>query len=369
MESKTKHLEPRIISYYGEFIDRNLEKEFLDIEMKKVIKFIKPFVLLLGILFFLFIIPDYFFIKNSNSFKMVLHIRIIITLIIAVLYFKINYIAYYKLSTWFTVYELIISLSFLFIYYQYDTANLLIQDLGLIIIILVIFIIPNRWINKVISTIIISIGFFCISLFCLEYIIISEFSAAVVYTLLVIIFSSISEFRSNYFERKQYLSHCQLIKSSTTDPLTGIYNRLKFEFEVDKWISYAKINKVDLSLTMFDFDYFKKINDTFGHQVGDNILKHNTRIVQKNIRDTDIFARWGGDEFVILFPDTNLDEAVQLIDKVRKEMDRCLAEQGKVTCSFGVVSINGGEDNESFLKRADVKLYEAKRAGRNLIMR
>lgn len=368
LKSKVNHVDPRIISYYGEFVDKNLEKEFFNIVMKKAVKFIRPFVLLLGILFFLFIIPDYFFIKNSNSFKIVLYIRIIITLIIFEFYFKIKFITYDKLATWVTIYELITSLSFLFIYYQYDSANFLIQDLGLIIIILAIFLSPNRWINKVISTLIISIGFFCISLLYLKNIRISEFSAAVVYTLLAIIFSSISEFRANYFERKQYLSHCQLIKSSTTDTLTGTYNRLKFEFELDNWVSYANINKVDLSLAMLDIDYFKRINDTFGHQVGDNILKHNTQIIQKSIRYTDIFARWGGDEFVILFPNTNLEDAVQLIDRVRIEINNSLTDQGNITCSFGVVSINDDEDSNSFLKRADDKLYEAKGAGRNFIM-
>lgn len=350
----------------GEFIDKELEKEFCNVEMKRSLKYIKPMVFLLGILFFLFIIPDYFSLKNTYAFIKIFYIRIITVFSIAIFYFILDNIKeHYKLISWLTIYEIVISFSFLFTYYLYPSANFIIHDLGLITIILVIYLVTNKLINMFFVSVTISLGFFILSLFSIKDIKFSEFCAVIVYTSLVIIISTISKYRSNYFERMQYVSNCQLLISSITDPLTGVYNRLKFDLELDKWISYSKINKLDISLVSFDFDDFKKINDTFGHQVGDNVLIDYTRIIKNMIRSEDIISRCGGDEFSIMLPGTSLEDAIKLVDRIIKELNDTCGEAGRITCSFGIASLKQDEDKISLLKRADIKLYEAKAAGKN----
>lgn len=357
------------LSLFGEFTEKELEKEFFNNEMKKALKYMKPMVIILGFLFFLFIIPDYFLLKNSGNFTAIFYTRMITSALAAVFYFILDNIKeYYKLTFYLSIFELIFAFSFLFIYYQYPSANFIIQDLGLITIILAVYLLTNKLINMLTISSIISLSFFILSLYSVKNIKFQEFSAVIVYTLLVIIICTISKYRSNYFERMQYLSNCKLLITSTTDPLTKVYNRLKFNMELDKWISYSKISKTSLSLIIFDFDDFKRINDTFGHQVGDNILIEYTKIIKNMVRASDILARWGGDEFVILLPNAALEDAVRLVNRIIEEINNYAHTVGKITCSFGVVAFDFNEDRESFIKRADLKLYEAKASGKNCIM-
>lgn len=354
------------LTLLGEFVDKDLEKEFCRAELKKSLNYIKSMALLLGIMFFLFIIPDYFLIKNTRIFIIILLNRIITVLLVAVFYFILDSIKEYSnLIFWITIYEMIFSCSFLFTYYLYPSANFIIQDLGLITTILVIYMVTNKLINMILVSITISFVFFFISFYTIRDLILSEFYAVIVYTLIITLVSTISKYRSNYFERMEYVSSCQLLVSSTTDSLTGIYNRLKLDLEIDKWINYSKINKTNLSLVILDFDDFKKVNDTYGHQAGDKILVDYTNIIKGMIRNLDIMARWGGDEFSILLPGASLEDTERLVVRIMEKISNTSCEAGKITCSFGMVSLKEDEDKMSFIKRADLKLYEAKALGKN----
>lgn len=154
-----------------------------------------------------------------------------------------------------------------------------------------------------------------------------------------------------------------------TDPLTGLANRLHFTMVYQHAINTARRGDNPLGIIFFDIDHFKKINDENGHLVGDTVLKHIADIVRQRMRKSDIVARWGGEEFLILMPDTDLDEAISLAEMLRKAID---AEEfegiGNVTCSFGVSVLEEGEDGEELLKRADERLYEAKENGRNKVV-
>lgn len=161
----------------------------------------------------------------------------------------------------------------------------------------------------------------------------------------------------------------QLEKLATTDQLTGIYNRHKFEQLFESELEREKRYQFNLSLIMFDIDYFKNVNDTFGHDVGDSVLKRVVQIVSENTRAVDIFARWGGEEFLILCPNTEEVQAVSLAEKLRKEIESKSFERvNHITCSFGVTSYKVAETKESFIKRVDEAMYEAKQTGRNKVV-
>lgn len=156
---------------------------------------------------------------------------------------------------------------------------------------------------------------------------------------------------------------------SIKDPLTGIYNRRYLEEKLEEYMNLAQRHNRPLSLIMFDIDFFKHINDYFGHDVGDKVLKAIAKVVSENIRNTNIFARYGGEEFVILAPETTKEDAKILAEKLRSLIRNLHFEEGiNVTCSFGVASLEKHDTKETLLKRADEALYEAKKTGRNNVV-
>ena len=161
----------------------------------------------------------------------------------------------------------------------------------------------------------------------------------------------------------------KITRLSETDQLTKIYNRLKFKKELEREIRRLRRYQINLSLIMFDIDHFKKVNDTYGHDAGDKVLKRITEIVSNAIRDTDIFARWGGEEFMVLTPNTMMSQAYDLAERIRKNIEQKIIEPGgQVTCSFGVAEFNKNDNYDTFIKRADNALYEGKETGRNKVV-
>ena len=155
---------------------------------------------------------------------------------------------------------------------------------------------------------------------------------------------------------------------ASTDPLTGLYNRLKFDEELASEVLRATRYETPLSLVLFDIDRFKKINDTHGHQAGDKVLIQLSRIVAANVRGTDIVARWGGEEFVIMLPNADGRTACQVAEKLRAAIGEAAFESfGTVTCSFGVAEYLNGATAETLVAMADDALYRAKMNGRNRV--
>ena len=155
---------------------------------------------------------------------------------------------------------------------------------------------------------------------------------------------------------------------ATTDALTGIYNRLKFNEMTEAEIQRTIRHGTPLSLIMMDIDFFKKINDTYGHLSGDSVLREVTMLVNRTIRQYDVFARWGGEEFMILSPNNDIENARQLAERLRAEIGRLdLSSAHRVTCSFGVAEFREGDDIDSLTKRTDDALYKAKANGRNRV--
>lgn len=155
---------------------------------------------------------------------------------------------------------------------------------------------------------------------------------------------------------------------SVTDQLTGLYNRRKLELELEHELSRANRYENSLTLIVIDIDFFKQVNDTYGHQVGDKVLVSVANLIKDNIRRSDILARWGGEEFIIMSTQTALAGALTLAEKVRGLLASCKMDVvGSITASFGVAEYRQNESTESLFKRADTLLYKAKEAGRNRV--
>lgn len=160
-----------------------------------------------------------------------------------------------------------------------------------------------------------------------------------------------------------------LNKIATTDYLTGICNRRSFMSILESNITLSKNQNTNLSMILLDIDNFKRINDNYGHDVGDIVLLKITNIVNKNIRNVDVFARFGGEEFVILMPNTKLQDSTEKAKKLCKLIEESQEMPiDKVTASFGVTILNKDDNLDTLLKRTDNAMYEAKKTGKNKVV-
>jgi diguanylate cyclase (GGDEF)-like protein len=155
---------------------------------------------------------------------------------------------------------------------------------------------------------------------------------------------------------------------ATTDSLTGIANRREFTAILMREMAQTKRYGMSMALVMYDIDFFKRVNDTFGHDVGDHVLQTVTALVKENIRASDIVARWGGEEFMVLMPQTDIQDAGNTAEKLRLAIaDHQFVQVNKLTVSFGVAAFEPQDDLHSLLKRVDDALYQAKKRGRNCV--
>jgi len=175
----------------------------------------------------------------------------------------------------------------------------------------------------------------------------------------VVIFSNISSIYKKS-KKDEYLAY--------HDSLTNIYNREYFNEAVHQILLDSKTKKSTATLLMLDLDLFKRVNDTYGHQVGDEVLIKFTQVISKNIRITDVFARWGGEEFVLLLNDTPQETALIVANSIREKIKHTHFSQVKtITCSIGLSEYKKEESTEEWIKRVDNALYKAKENGRDRV--
>lgn len=156
---------------------------------------------------------------------------------------------------------------------------------------------------------------------------------------------------------------------AVTDELTGAYNRHFFEDKTVEVIETSNSNSTPISMVIMDLDHFKRVNDTWGHPVGDEVLKQAAKVAQKMIRKSDFLVRLGGEEFVILMPETNGMKAFHFAEKIRQGLEQNhIPIVGQVTGSFGVAEKIKGESLQTWYKRMDEALYQAKETGRNRVV-
>lgn len=154
------------------------------------------------------------------------------------------------------------------------------------------------------------------------------------------------------------------------DKLTGLYNRNRFDEIYSKELKRAKRYNNELSMILFDVDNFKTINDTKGHQIGDEVLKNISKLIISNTREADVSVRWGGEEFLVLLPQTDLDGAIIVAEKIRNTLmsEEISSEKLKITASFGVTQMKETDDEDSMISKVDKLLYEAKKSGKNRVI-
>lgn len=166
--------------------------------------------------------------------------------------------------------------------------------------------------------------------------------------------------------------HARVTAISNHDDLTGLANRRYMQDRLKQTIAQSERNNDTFSVAMVDIDFFKQINDSAGHAVGDVVLKRVSDCLRQGMRDYDLCARWGGEEFLILFPSCQLQQAAQLTERLRMAVAAIATDDLhaglRLSVSIGYTEFHPGESIDNVLKRADDALYRAKSFGRNCVV-
>jgi diguanylate cyclase (GGDEF)-like protein len=174
----------------------------------------------------------------------------------------------------------------------------------------------------------------------------------------------VSEYKKLETEKQQFEA------LSTTDVLTGVMNRAGVQQFLQRLFE-SNFSRNQMGVMLFDIDYFKKINDSLGHDAGDVVLSEIARIINEQVRQTDIFGRWGGEEFILICSQISEDRLITLAEKLRETIERhsfAIDDQLiKVTVSIGATTVKATETFEAVFKRTDKALYNAKNSGRNQV--
>lgn len=357
------------ISLLGEFIDKSMEDEFLEDNLCLSSKITSYISLVFGFILGLFLLSSFFSKEKPPLFFNIVFIRLLFIIVSIIVFFvskktkKPRNLIYII-----TLYQAAMVLTYLFTLKQLDSLNYF-SFIGLMVITLAIYLLPNKIILSQIITIVFSILFFLYPLHKIENITDSEFYRIIAYQVILLLYCNINYYCTETSKRKKFVANKELLNLSAKDPLTGIYNRTKFDDEINKWISFSERYGNTFSLIIFDIDDFKGINDNYGHLVGDSVIKRICETISKSIRDTDIFARWGGDEFVLLLPNTDIQQAKEMAERMRKNICNNSYELDiKITCSFGVASYMKNDTKQSLLRKADNLLLHAKESGKDRVV-
>ncbi len=356
----------------AEFRDKKLEQQYFESEGREAINYYRYVIVFFGAIYFLLLFGDYFALQSQppTVFYLTIVLRLFVLLAAINVYLFANKFKSYKSVNYLiTFFEVATVISYFSILYLIYSQNFLGQCIEVIVLTLAIFMIPNQWRNLM-----------GLSIFCVLYYLLLALSSvgsmssllileAFLFISIVTVFSAISAFKLQHYKRKQYANQVQLQKLTVTDKLTHINNRMKFDSVMEEWCNLASRYKYTFSLIMFDLDNFKNINDTYGHMEGDNVIIGCCKLVSKSIRSADVFARWGGEEFTILLPQTRLNEGYELAERLRIGISNLTFENARsVTCSFGVSEYKPGDTPESLIMRVDDLMYQAKRSGKNTVV-
>ena len=357
-----------VLNRFCEFRNREVESDFMEYEKIANLNIVRVLSLIMGLIFAMFIFSDYYYHGTESGFAVILVLRGIALSIAIVIFTQVGKIPRFDITQiLISLSELVVFVIYLLKIYYQENQNSAMQFMTIMLFMWTVFLIPNKVKNCLITGGTILAGYIS---FCFVFLKSSEppsFVQQGIFLSICFITCTFFIFGRETSRRRQFATEKLLEFMSITDRLTGIYNRGRFEAVLSLWIKNMRHNP--FSLLLFDIDDFKKVNDMYGHTAGDQVLVGIADVVTAKIRDDDIFARWGGEEFVVLFSKTGLEQATELAERLRKAVaSNVYGEAGKITISIGVVEYRQGESITDFVKRADEKMYEAKKTGKNRVM-
>lgn len=350
----------------AEFRDKNLERAFFDDNAKKSLKYVRYITLISGVIYLLFFISDYLFLKDYLMIDIVVFSlipRFVVLSLAVILFVASKRIKNYNIIfNAYSVFVLLIYVQHLITVAHFSQIVLVFEVLDVVLVISGLYFIPNRWVINLFYSIMTYVLFLFVT-----PLNISDFTTGIgiiltIYFFWFILIVSVLLLKMNTYKRVQYGRELELEKLSQTDALTQSHNRKACDEIIKKLCN----DNSNFSLILFDIDDFKKINDTHGHIVGDEVLIKITSLIRENIRSRDLLARWGGEEFIVLLYGTSLQLATDLAQRLCELIASIKIQSDiTVTASFGVTEYAPGDNLHSIISRADKLLYSAKANGKN----
>ena len=318
---------------------------------------------------FLFLLCDLFFIVDRTEQLIVGILRYCFSILLILLIRKLQRIkTFAAFSALVSVLEVFAILLYFFVFQFYEAPNFMIQSMGMLLTILLIFLVPNRWENMLVLSVIASSTFFLFAHFHMKNILPREFIAGIFYATLSILLCAVKSIGTDRYAQREFATKTRLEQSSARDFLTNAATRERLEEEARRWMNFCRRQGLPLCLVFADVDDLKQINDRYGHAMGDMALREVATVMRSQLRNSDTIARWGGDEFVLLLPNVTLPNAVLLLDRVRMAVSQLKLQNGiAVSCSFGLVQMGAESDYTQLLSAADAMMYRAKVGGKGKV--
>ena len=383
--------EYQISKWLAEFSDRDMEASFQNHVQTILTRQLRTALMVWGVLLMLFAIPDYIALGLTRSFYYLLGYRIAMLMVLltftlmitpATSIFRISYPV-----MWFIIVYL--SGFMLFFIYRPDAVYLVIGVLMIQLLALLVFI-PIRFIMAFYAAV---YAVICILL--TRFVLgttMENMIALFIILLLPVGVGALTANRLGIMHRREFALWAMtqkinrqleneierrikletvLKELAATDPLTGLYNRREYDLLFKHEIERAKRMNTPLSVGIIDLDHFKKINDTYGHSAGDEVLKQTAVLFRENLRSMDIIGRWGGEEFIILLPGIAIDQANLTGNRLLQALESTNIDAGtvsiKITATIGLTQLLRDDNMDKVIRRADDALYKGKEAGRNRV--
>lgn len=359
-----------ILTKSCEFRDAELEKVFFDTEFSKSLRTFRILILFCGAIYFAIAAYDYFYAEDIRDFWISFTIRFVVFLFALFLFFYMKKSSNNKtVFILITIFEGLVVFSYFLVLMAFNAQGYLSQCLTIMVFLQALALLPNKWLNFMVMALVITVTFFVLTPMYIHAIDPSERTESIIMLSISILFLGIFTYRIQAARRMQFFRQMELKQMSETDSLTKSMNRGKFNAILEYWCEFSNRYASPFSLIYFDIDNFKNINDTFGHSLGDTVLVTMCDIVRNIARKNDQLARCGGEEFALLLPQTDLQEAKKMALRLcdhTQETD--FGVVGRVTASFGVVMHRPSEQPSAILHRADEMMYNAKKAGKNRVV-
>ena len=380
-----------ISRWMAEFSDRDTEASFQRHVQPVVTRQLRIALIVWGVLLLLFAIPDYIGMGLTRPFYYLLAYRVVMAIALLIFFliitpetniFRISYPI-----MWFVI--VYISGFMLFFIYRPDVVYLVIGVLMIQLLALLVFI-PIRFIMSFSAAV---YGVFIILLTCfLLGTTTKNLISLFVILLLPVGVGAATTHRLGIMHRREYALwiktqkinrqleeeinrriklEAALKEMAATDPLTGLYNRREYDILFRHEMERAKRMNTHLSIGLMDLDYFKRINDTYGHIAGDEVLRRTAGLLRENLRTMDIIGRWGGEEFILLLPGMAIDQATitgnRLLQAFAATCINVDTASIKITATIGMTQLLRDDNIDKIIRRADAALYKGKEAGRNRV--
>lgn len=356
------------ITHLARFRSKPLEESYYSEHLDSSRMIAKHTILWAGLVFFVICLFDWAYNADKSVFWRSTTARFVVLVFAFIAFLVISRSKKTGLiSAAITLFPPILVVAYIYILAQQSAQGFLNQGMAIMVVLFCTTLLPVRWVNIVVIDVFISAYFVLYSTTYITGAKGSDYAEVSIYLALTLVFTIIVQYRQNHARREKYLWDKQLEKQAVTDKLTGVYNRLWLDRTLSDWCA-GRGNVNCFSVVLMDIDDFKKINDTYGHLVGDEVLVEGVGIIKKSVRATDYLARWGGEEFVLLLSGVDANKATEIAENIRMNIEaHAFGEAGQVTFSFGVAAFMEGDTPESLMRKVDKMLYAVKTSGKNRV--